>query len=201
MQWAYERGEKILFLPDQHLGRNIGVKLGIPLEAMVVWDPHRDCGGLTEGQIRDSRLLLWRGHCSVHQRFSVEQIEKARAQYPDVRVVVHPECRYEVVQAADDSGSTEYIIRVVTAGEPNTTWAIGTEIHLVNRLAQEQLDKTVFCLDDCVCFCATMYRIDPPHLLWALENLREGRVVNQITVPEDTAHWARVALDRMLALK
>lgn len=201
MQWAYEWGEKILFLPDEHLGRNTGVRLGIPLEAMAVWDPQQDCGGLTAEQVRDSRLFLWHGFCSVHQRFTVDQIARARARHPEVRVVVHPECSYEVVQAADDSGSTEYIIRVVSAGEPHTTWAIGTEIHLVNRLAQEQRDKTIFCLDDCVCFCATMYRIDPPHLLWTLENLRQGQLVNQITVPEDTAYWARVALDRMLALK
>lgn len=200
LQWAYERGDQVLFLPDEHLGRNSGVKLGIPLEEMAVWDPLQEQGGLTKDQMC-RRLILWRGFCSVHQRFTVDQIRRARAQYPDVRVVVHPECSYEVVQAADDSGSTEYIIRVVTEGEPNTTWGIGTEIHLVHRLAQEHPDKTIFCLDDCVCFCATMYRIDPPHLLWTLENLLQGRIVNQIIVPEETAHWARVALDRMLAVK
>jgi len=202
LRWGFEQGERILFLPDEHLGRNTGVKLGIPLDRMAVWDPL--AGQLVGRNGPDPaayRLILWKGYCSVHQRFTVEQVERVRREIPDVRVIVHPECPYEVVQAADDSGSTEYILRAVRESAPGTKWAIGTEWHLVNRLRQEEADKTIVYLDDCVCYCATMYRIDRPHLLWALENLCEGRVVNRISVPEETAAWARVALDRMLALK
>jgi len=173
--------------------------MGVPLDKMIVWDPHAEFGGVTNDQIRDAKVILWKGHCSVHQRFSVEHIEDAREQFPGCRVIVHPECSYDVVQAADENGSTNYIIKAIEAGEPGTTWIVGTEIHLVNRLSHEIENQTVHCLDDCMCMCATMYRIDPEHLLWSLENLIEGRVVNQISVDDETRKWALVALDRMLA--
>lgn len=201
-RWAFERGDRILFFPDEHLGRNTGIKLGIPLEQMPVWDPDADeLGGLKPEQIRSARVILWKGYCSVHQRFTVKQIEYARRMHPDIRVVVHPECRMEVVQAADCDGSTEYIAKVVRESPSGSKWAVGTEINLVNRLQKQHPDKLVFCLDPIVCPCSTMYRIHPHYLLWALENLVEGRIVNQIKVDEDTAHWARVALGRMLELK
>ncbi|MBI2191821.1 MAG: quinolinate synthase NadA [Planctomycetes bacterium] len=199
LDWAWKQCEKVLFFPDQHLGRNTAAKMGVPLEQMAVWDPHRDFGGTNAQAIGRARIILWKGHCSVHQRFTVDQIRQARRDHPRCRVIVHPECTYEVVQAADDSGSTEYIIRAVSQGSPGSVWAVGTELHLVNRLAKENPDRTVFCLDDCMCLCATMYRIDPEHLLWVLENLLEGRVVNPITVDEETSRWALVALHRMLA--
>lgn len=200
LTWAWEQGQRILFFPDQHLGRNTAAKMGVPLDEMVVWDPHQEFGGTEESQIAGARIILWKGHCSVHMRFSAEQIQETREQFPGVRVIVHPECTYDVVQAADESGSTEKIIETVTSSEPGTTWAVGTELHLVNRLAQELPDRTVFCLDDCMCMCATMYRIDPQHLLTALENLLECRLPNQIKVDEDSAKWAIVALDRMLRI-
>ena len=199
-EWAFQRGEKILFLPDQHLGRNTGLKLGVPLDKMVVWNPFKPLGGLTESQIQDARIILWQGHCSVHTRFSVAQIEDARAKFPDVQVVVHPECVREVVDAADMDGSTEFIIKVVSQAPAGSVFAIGTEINLVNRLAQENPDKTVFCLDPVVCPCATMYRIHPAYLAWVTEGLVDGTVVNQVTVDDETAHYARVALERMLSL-
>ncbi|MDA1142244.1 MAG: quinolinate synthase NadA [Planctomycetota bacterium] len=199
LNWAWEQGEKVLFFPDQHLGRNTAAKMGVPLDKMIVWDPHAEFGGVTEEQIREAKVILWKGHCSVHQRFTVEHIEKAREQFPGCRVIVHPECSYEVVQAADENGSTNYIINAIEASEPGTTWIVGTEMHLVNRLSKELENRTVHCLDDCMCMCATMYRIDPEHLLWALENLLEGRVVNRISVDDETRKWALVALDRMLA--
>ena len=199
-EWAFQRGEKILFLPDQHLGRNTGLKLDVPLDKMVVWNPFKPLGGLTESQIQDARIILWQGHCSVHTRFSVAQIEDARAKFPDVQVVVHPECVREVVDAADMDGSTEFIIKVVSQAPAGSVFAIGTEINLVNRLAQENPDKTVFCLDPVVCPCATMYRIHPAYLAWVTEGLVEGAVVNQVTVDDETAHYARVALERMLSL-
>jgi quinolinate synthase len=201
-KWAFERGERILFFPDEHLGRNTGVKLGIPLEQMPVWDPNAEqMGGLTPSQIKNARVILWKGYCSVHARFTVKQIQYARKVHPDVKVVVHPECHMDVVQAADCDGSTEQIIKIVESSPPGSKWAVGTEINLVNRLQNRNPDKLVFCLDPIVCPCSTMYRIHPRYLCWALENLVAGRVVNQISVPPDIAHWARVALSRMLELK
>jgi quinolinate synthase len=198
--WAFERGEKILFLPDEHLGRNTGVAKGIPTGEMVVWDPFLPLGGNTPEALRAARIILWKGYCSVHALFSVEQIENARAAFPDAKVIVHPECRLEVVQAADDNGSTEHIIDVVTAAPAGTTWAVGTEINLVNRLQKEMPGKTIFCLDPVICPCSTMYRVHPAYLLWTLERLVRGEVVNQITVDQATRAEALVALDRMLAV-
>ena len=198
--YAFERGDKILFFPDQHLGRNTGWSMGIPLDEMVLWNWRMPNGGLTEAQIRKAKVILWQGHCSTHQRFSVEQIEKARAEHPDVRVIVHPECRWETVQAADDNGSTEKIIRAVSESAPGSTWAVGTEINLVNRLAQQNPDKTVFCLDPVVCPCSTMYRIHPAYIAWTLESLIGGHPVNDVHVDDETRKWALVALERMLAL-
>ena len=199
-EWAFQRGEKILFLPDQHLGRNTGVKLDVPLDEMVIWNPFKPLGGLSESQIQNARIILWQGHCSVHTRFSVAQIEDARAKFPDVQVVVHPECVREVVDAADMDGSTEFIIKVVSQAPAGSVFAIGTEINLVNRLAQENPDKTVFCLDPVICPCSTMYRIHPAYLAWVTEGLVADTVVNQVAVDDETAHYARVALERMLSL-
>lgn len=199
--WAFQQGSKVLFLPDQHLGRNTGFKLGIPLDEMVVWNPFKPLGGLTPAEITNARIILWQGHCSVHTRFKVSQIEEARRQFPNVQVVVHPECTREVVEAADENGSTEFIIRTVNESAPGSVLAIGTEINLVNRLAQQNPDKTVFCLDPVVCPCSTMYRIHPAYLTWVLEGLLEGHVANQITVDDKTAYHAKTALDRMLALR
>ncbi len=198
--WALERGERIFFFPDEHLGRNTAVRKDIPQEKMVVWDPFLPLGGNTEEQLRNATVFLWKGYCSVHARFSVAQIEQARHDHPDVKVIVHPECPLPVVQASDMDGSTEYIIDVVRAAEPGTTWAIGTEINLVRRLQSEMPDKTIFCLDPVICPCSTMYRIHPAYMLWVLEHLVEGRIVNQITVDPVVADQARVALDRMLAV-
>ena len=199
-EWALERGSRILFLPDQHLGRNTGLKMGIGLDEMVVWNPFKPLGGNTEEDLRNSRLILWQGHCSVHTRFTVQQIEQARALHPDVHVVVHPECTMEVVQAADSNGSTEYIKRVVADAEAGSVIAVGTEISMVKRLAAENPDKTIFCLDSVVCPCSTMYRIHPAYLNWVLDGLNEGIIVNRITVDDDTAEQARISLDRMLAV-
>ncbi len=199
-EWALERGSRILFLPDQHLGRNTGLKMGISLDEMVVWNPFKPFGGNSVEELRNARLILWQGHCSVHTRFTVQQIEQARATYPDVHVVVHPECTMDVVQAADSNGSTEYIKRVVADAAPGSVIAVGTEISMVKRLAAENPDKTIFCLDSVVCPCSTMYRIHPAYLSWVLDGLNEGVVVNRITVDEDTAEQARVSLDRMLAV-
>ncbi len=200
-EWAFQRGEKILFLPDQHLGRNTGAKLDVPLDKMVVWNPFKPLGGLSESQIQDARIILWQGHCSVHTRFSVAQIADARAKFPSVQVVVHPECVREVVDAADMDGSTEFIIKVVSQAPAGSVFAIGTEINLVNRLANENPDKTVFCLDPVVCPCSTMYRIHPAYLAWVTEGLVADTVVNQVKVDEETAHYARIALERMLSLQ
>jgi quinolinate synthase len=201
MQWAFERGEKVLFLPDQHLGRNTAVlQMGLSLDDCVVVDPHRPDFGVTDQELRDATMLLWRGHCSVHGRFTAESVRDVRQRIPGVRVIAHPECQHEVVLGADQIGSTESIINTIAAAPSGTSWAVGTELNLVKRLAQQHPDKTVVFLDKTVCFCATMNRIDLPHLVWALENLVDGRVVNRIEVDPDTAHWARVALDRMLAL-
>jgi quinolinate synthase len=201
--WAFERGEKVLFFPDQHLGRNTGVKMGIPLDQMTLWNyraPYGSLGGNALEALERARIILWQGHCSVHQRFTVEQIRAARAKYPDITVVVHPECRLEVVQAADLNGSTEFIAKTVAAGPPGSKFAVGTEINLVSRLAHENPDKLVFCLDPVVCPCSTMYRVHPAYLAWAVESLAEGRVVNQVIVDEETKRFARIALDRMLAV-
>ncbi|MCY3557800.1 MAG: quinolinate synthase NadA [Chloroflexi bacterium] len=202
LEWAFEQGDQVLFFPDQHLGRNTGKRLGIdPRTQTAVWSPRKVNGGLSEDRIRDSKILLWQGHCSVHIRFRVDQIERAREEHPGVRVVVHPECTQQVVDAADADGSTEFIINYVRNGPPGV-YAVGTEINLVHRLNEEVASegKTAFCLDPVVCPCATMYRIHPAYLAWVTESLVEGRVVNPITVDDDTRKWARVALDRMLAI-
>ena len=201
MKWAFEGGEKVLFLPDEHLGRNTGYRMGIPLEQMIVWDPYQEFGGNTPEAIRNARVILWKGYCSVHQRFTPQQVERVRREHPGIRVIAHPECRFEVAQAADQIGSTEGIIKAIQASPAGTQWAVGTEIHLVNRLSKELKNHKVISLDPSVCVCTTMFRITPQHLLWALENLGEGNVVNRISVDERTRHHARVALDRMLALR
>ena len=199
-EWAYAKGEKVLFLPDQHLGRNTGLKMGIRLDEMIVWNPFKPLGGNSEKEIEESKLILWQGHCSVHTRFTVEQIAQARTAHPDVHVVVHPECTNEVVTAADSNGSTEYIKKLISEAPAGTSWAVGTEISLVNRIAAENPDKTVFCLDTVVCPCSTMYRIHPAYVSWVLDGLLEGQVVNQITVDDKTRKFSRIALERMLSV-
>jgi quinolinate synthase len=200
LEWAMERGDKVLFFPDQHLGRNTGHAMGYDESDMRVWDPRKDLGGLSEADCKDAIFLLWKGHCSVHQRFRPEHIEAFRSEHPDGVVVVHPECARDVCELADQVGSTDYIIRAIEAQPPGSTIAVGTEIHLVQRLDAEHPDKTVVSLDPLICPCSTMFRIDRAHLAWVLENLVEGKVVNRITVDDDTAEQARVALDRMLAI-
>jgi quinolinate synthase len=201
LAWAFEQGQRVFFLPDQHLGRNTAVlQLGLSLADCVLYDPHKAGGGLTDQQLRDAKVVLWRGHCSVHGRFTEEVVDEARARIPGVNILVHPECRHEVVVKADHVGSTEYIIKKVNEAPPGSAWAIGTELNLVRRLATLHPDKQITFLDRNVCYCSTMNRIDLPHLVWALENLVAGNVVNRIVVDPDTAYWARVALDRMLAL-
>ncbi|HEY2795517.1 MAG TPA: quinolinate synthase NadA [Micromonosporaceae bacterium] len=201
LDWAFARGEKVLFLPDQHLGRNTAVlEMGYSLDDCVLWDPHKPQGGLTDQQIRDAKMILWRGHCSVHGRFTLESVHEVRERVPGVNVLVHPECRHEVVTAADYVGSTEYIIRTIEAAPAGSAWALGTELNLVRRLANAHPDKQISFLDRTVCYCSTMNRIDLPHLVWALEELVAGRVVNRITVDPKTASEARSALDQMLAL-
>ena len=200
LTWALERGDKVLFFPDQHLGRNTGYQLGFTEADMRVWNPRKELGGLQERDIKDATFLLWKGHCSVHQRFRPEHIEAFRAEHPDGIVVVHPECSHDVVELADQVGSTDYIIKAVAAAPAGSVIAVGTEIHLVQRLDNETPDKTVVSLDPLICPCSTMFRIDAAHLAWVLENLVEGNVVNQITVDPDTTEWAKVALERMLAI-
>jgi quinolinate synthase len=201
LEWAFARGERVFFLPDQHLGRNTAVlELGLSLDDCVLYDPHKPGGGLTDEQLRDAKVVLWRGHCSVHGRFTAEVVDEARARIPGVNVLVHPECRHEVVRKADLVGSTEFIIRTIEAAPAGSSWVIGTELNLVRRLALAHPDLQISFLDRQVCYCSTMNRIDLPHLVWALESLAAGTVVNRIVVDPDTAHWARVALDRMLAL-
>ena len=201
ISWALERDKRVLFFPDQHLGRNTALSMGYKIEDTALWTPTKELGGNTREQLEKSTFILWRGHCSVHGRFKPEQVLRAREQYPNVQVVVHPECVREVVDLADLNGSTEYIIKVVTESPAGSVWAVGTEINLVNRLQKEQPDKTIFCLDPVICPCSTMYRIHPAYVAWALDNLVEGTVVNQIKVDEEVARWARVSLDRMLAVK
>ena len=201
LRWAWQRGDKILFLPDQHLGRNTAYAMGVPLDEMVVWDPELPWGGLTPEAVRSARLILWHGHCSVHTRFNVKQIEHVRQVHPGVRVIVHPECTWDVVQAADESGSTEQIIRQIKGSPEGSVWAVGTEIHLVNRLAHELAPgRTVMTVDPIGCLCSTMFRVSPNHLLWVLEGLCAGEVHNRIVVPDQDKHWTRVALDRMLSI-
>jgi quinolinate synthase len=201
MKWAFESGEKVLFLPDEHLGRNTGYRMGIPVDQMIVWDPYEELGGNTPEAIRAARIILWKGYCSVHQRFTPQHVARVRREHPGIKVIAHPECRFEVTQAADEIGSTEGIIKAITSSPAGTEWAVGTEIHLVNRLGKELKDHKVISLDPSVCVCTTMFRITPQHLLWALENLGEGHVVNRISVDERTRHYARLALDRMLSLR
>jgi len=201
MKWAFEKGEKVFFLPDQHLGRNTAVlKLGLKLSDCVIWNPWKSNGGLSDAELISAKVILWRGHCSVHGRFSVENIDQVRQRITDVKVIVHPECQYEVVSKADVVGSTEMIIKTVTQSPAGSSWAVGTELNLVKRLAANNPDKAVVFLDKDVCYCSTMNRIDLPHLLWAMESLVKGRVVNQIKVEPKTANFARIALDRMLGL-
>jgi quinolinate synthase len=201
MKWAFEKGEKILFLPDQHLGRNTAVlKLGLKLQDCVIWNPWKPNGGLTDQELKDAKVILWRGHCSVHGRFSIENVHQVREKLSGVKVLVHPECKNEVVAAADVVGSTEMIIKTVQESAPGSKWAIGTELNLVQRLANENTDKEIVFLDKTVCYCSTMNRIDLPHLVWAMESLVQGNIVNQIKVEAETAKYAKVALDRMLAL-
>jgi len=201
LRWAFEKAEKVLFLPDQHLGRNTAViDLGLSLEDCVVWNPWKPQGGLTEAEIRGAKMILWRGHCSVHGRFTAESIAEFKVRIPEVQVIVHPECQHEVVTAADVVGSTEKIIKTVSESAPGSQWAVGTELNLVSRLAADNPDKQVYFLDRTVCYCSTMNRIDLPHLVWALESLVAGKVVNQISVDPETARYSKLALEQMLAL-
>jgi len=200
LEWGFQQGERILFLPDQHLGRNTAYAMGIPLADMAVWDPFQLLGGNTPERLRAARILLWKGHCSVHQRFLPEHVDHVRAKYPGIQVIVHPECRWEVCQKADALGSTERLKKLVEQAPAGSKFAIGTEIHLVNRVAKENPDKLVITLDDSGCLCTTMFRISPQHLCWALENLVEGNVVNRIQVKDTVKHWARVALNRMMEI-
>ena len=201
LEWAFERGQRVLFFPDQHLGRNTAKAMGVPLTQMPMWNPNKPLGGNDAAELEDARVILWHGFCSVHKRFSVDQVEKARAEHPGVRVIVHPECPMPVVDAADESGSTDYIRRAIEGATEPATFAIGTEINMVNRLAEQHPQHTIFCLDPVVCPCSTMYRIHPGYLAWVLEALVRGEVLNQITVPDEVATDARVALERMLAAK
>lgn len=201
MAWALEKGEKVLFLPDQHLGRNTAVlQLGLSLDDCAVWNPWKENGGLTDAQINRARVLLWRGHCSVHGRFTIDSVNEVRERVPGVKVLVHPECQYEVVSAADVVGSTESIIKTVSQSPAGSKWAVGTELNLVRRLATNNPDKEIVFLDKTVCYCSTMNRIDLPHLVWVMESLVQGRLLNQITVDPKIAKYAKISLDQMLAL-
>jgi quinolinate synthase len=201
LEWAFERGQRVLFFPDQHLGRNTAKAMGVPLERMPMWNPRKPLGGSSVAELEDAQVILWHGFCSVHKRFSVAQIDKARAEHPGVQVIVHPECPMPVVDAADAAGSTDFIVKAIQAAPAGSTFAIGTEINLVQRLANEYPQHTIFCLDDVICPCSTMYRIHPSYLAWVLEEFVAGRVVNQISVGDDVAVPARVALERMLAAR
>ena len=202
VEWALTHGDKLLFFPDQHLGRNTAAELGLdPDDDMLVWDPHKPFGGVSAEEVRAKRVLLWKGHCSVHARFNVGQIEKARADYPGVCVIVHPECSLDVVRAADLNGSTEVIIKTIAEAAAGSAWGVGTEVNLVSRLAREFPDKKIFCLDPVVCPCSTMYRIHPHYLLWVMESLEEGKIVNQVRVKPEIAADARIALNNMLTIR
>ncbi|HEY7089743.1 MAG TPA: quinolinate synthase NadA [Tepidisphaeraceae bacterium] len=205
LEWALARGEgkkvKILFFPDQHLGRNTAYAMGYPLDKMVVWDPREDLGGNSERDLRDADFVLWKGHCSVHALFRPEHVDDVRRKYPEMKVIVHPECRWEVVQKADMTGSTAYIVKVIDAAPPGSQWAVGTEVHLINRLKNRHPEQQIIVLSDCQCLCTTMYRIDLPHLCWVLENLVQGKLVNEVKVDWNTRKWATIALERMLAIK
>ncbi|MQG33102.1 MAG: quinolinate synthase NadA [SAR202 cluster bacterium] len=201
LEWAFEQSGRVFFLPDQHLGRNTALKLGVPLDEMVVWNPFRQLGGNTPEQLKNAKMVLWQGHCSVHTRFTIGQIESARALHPDINIIVHPECPMETVQAADLVGSTEFIRDQINSAPAGSKWGVGTEVSLVNRLAINNPDKTVFCLDPVTCPCSTMYRIHPAYLLWMLDGLLEGNVLNEITVPEDVKRDSQIALQRMLSLR
>lgn len=201
MDWAFSQGEKVLFLPDQHLGRNTAVlELGLSLEDCVIWNPWKPNGGLTDDEIKNAKVLLWRGHCSVHGRFSMDSVNEVRERIPGVKVIVHPECQYEVVSNADVVGSTQKIIKIVSESAPGSAWAVGTELNLVSRLAKDNPDKTVVFLDKSVCYCSTMNRIDLPHLVWVMESLVAENIVNQITVDPETAKYSKIALEQMLSL-
>lgn len=201
LTWAFERAERVIFLPDQHLGRNTAKAMGISLDQMPLWDPAQPLGGNQQDRLLSSKVILWKGYCSVHQRFTVQQIEQARQSCPEVRIIVHPECSMEVVDAADGSGSTDFITKDIAAAAPGAVIGVGTEINLVRRLAAQNPDKTIFCLDDLVCPCSTMYRIHPGYLCWVLESMVRGEIVNQISVPADIQKHSKVALERMLAVK
>ncbi|HYL45366.1 MAG TPA: quinolinate synthase NadA [Ktedonobacteraceae bacterium] len=201
IKWAFSRGKRVLFFPDEHLGRNTAFKYGITAEQMAVWNPKDPMASDdAEEELERSKIILWKGYCTTHMRFNVQQIAKARAEYPGIKVIVHPECRREVVEAADLYGSTEYIIQQIEKAPAGSQWAVATEINLVHRLAKEHPDQLIFCLDPIVCPCSTMYRIHPAYLAWVLEGMVEGQVINQVKVDDETVHWARVALERMLAL-
>ena len=202
MRWAFQQGKRVLFFPDEHLGRNTALAYGIPAHEMFVWNPKDPLASdSADEEIERAKIILWKGYCTTHMRFNLQQIEKARAEYPGIKILVHPECRQEVVAAADLYGSTEYIIEQIEKAPAGSQWAVGTEINLVKRLAQEHPDQLIFCLDPVVCPCSTMYRIHPAYLAWVLEALLNDEVINQVTVDEQTARWARIALERMLALK
>jgi quinolinate synthase len=204
LEWALKQHEgkvKVLFFPDQHLGRNTAYAMGYPLDKMVVWDPKQDLGGNEESALREADFVLWKGHCSVHQLFRPEHVDQVREKYPDMKVLVHPECRWEVVQKADLTGSTAYIVKQIEAAPPGSQWAIGTEVHLITRLAKQHPEQKIIVLSDCQCLCTTMFRIDLKHLCWAVENLAAGNVVNEIKVDAHTRKWATVALERMLQIK
>jgi len=201
LTWAWGQSKRVLFLPDQHLGRNTAFKMGVPLTDMVVWDPAEAFGDLSPDAARAARLILWKGHCSVHTRFTAQQIALVREQHPGIRVIVHPEVPFATVQSADESGSTEFILKRVRESAPGSKWAVGTEVHLVNRLAHEVApQKLVVSLDSLGCLCSTMFRVSPNHLLWILESLLDRRVLNRIVVPDEQKHWVKVALDRMLSI-
>lgn len=209
LEWALAGGAtggknkkvKVLFFPDQHLGRNTAYAMGHPLDSMIVWNPREETGGNDAHALRKADFVLWKGHCSVHQLFRPEHVDQVRAKYPDMKVIVHPECSWAVVEKSDMSGSTAYIVQQINAAPPSSQWAVGTEVHLVNRLAHQHPEQKIVVLSDCQCLCTTMFRIDLPHLCWAVENLVEGKVVNQIKVDAETRKWAMIALDRMLAIK
>ncbi len=200
VEWAFSKGEKLLFFPDQHLGRNTAYQLGIPLEEMILWNPRQPLGGNSSEAVRKAKVILWHGYCSIHEMFKVEHIHQWREKHPDAQILVHPECLFEVVQLADLSGSTDYIIKTIKSAEPGSKWAVGTEVNLVNRLRSEYPDRMVESLSPFQCLCSTMFRIRPPYLLHVLERLLEGEVINQIVVPDDVAHGAKISLDRMLSL-